>query len=132
MTRIQHVIVPVLALVLGAVSIVAGQAQAPGGSRRGSGMEWSRGHLLSLLRYKQVQEELTLSDEDIAKVTEISEKLRKEMTEKAAALRKIDGQDVVELDDETLVFELEAPSAEPLLSVTFPVNEMIIDGKLEL
>ena len=90
MTRVQSVLMPVMALALAAVVAVVATAQAPQGSRRGFGMGSSRDSLLGLLRIELVQKELKLSDEDTGKITELREKLRAEMREKSTALREID------------------------------------------
>jgi hypothetical protein len=93
MTRIQHVFVAVLVLVMGAALVVPVQAQNPEGSRRGFRMGSSRDSLLGLLRIEQVQKELKLSTENIAKVTEIREKFGTEMREKYTALREIEDRE---------------------------------------
>lgn len=46
--------------------------------------------------------------------------------------RNLDGVPVVTTDDETIVFEFDTPGNEPSLRVIFPVQEMIISGKLTL
>ena len=46
--------------------------------------------------------------------------------------RAVDGRPVVADDTETLVFELEIPEAEPILSVTFVVRELKWGGELML
>ena len=86
MTQVRRVLVPVTVLALGAALAAAAVAQAPQGPRRGFGMGSSRGSLLGLLRIEQVQKELKLSEENVAKVTELREKLATEMREKFAAL----------------------------------------------
>jgi hypothetical protein len=93
MTRIQHVFIAVLVLAMGAALVIPVQAQAPEGSRRGFRMGSSRSSLLGLLRIEQVQKELKLSAENIAKVTEIREKLGTEMREKYTALREIEDRE---------------------------------------
>ena len=93
MTRIQHVFIAVLVLVMAASFVVPVQAQAPGGSRRGFRMGSGRDSLLGLLRIEQVQKELKLSTENIAKVTEMGEKLGTEMREKYTALREIEDRE---------------------------------------
>ena len=92
MTRVQSMLLPVMALALGAIVAVAATAQVPQGPRRGFGMGSSRDSLLGLLRIDQVRNELKLSAEETGKVTELSEKLRAERREKFAALREIDDQ----------------------------------------
>jgi hypothetical protein len=46
--------------------------------------------------------------------------------------REVDGRPVVAKDSETLVFELEIPNAEPILSVTFEVGKLRRGGELML
>jgi len=46
--------------------------------------------------------------------------------------RVVDGRPIVAGDTETLVFELEIPNAEPILSVTFVVRELKCGGELML
>ena len=93
MTRVRRVLVPVMALALGAALATAAVAQAPQGAQRGFGGGLSRGSLLGLLRLEQVQKELKLSEENVAKVTELREKLGAEMQEKFTALREIDDRE---------------------------------------
>jgi Spy/CpxP family protein refolding chaperone len=83
------VLAVVFAFVL--VSIAAAEERAPGG-RQGFGR--MRGSFVELLSLEQVQKELKLSEDQIAKVKEIGEKLRAEMREQSAGLRDI--QDVQE------------------------------------
>jgi Spy/CpxP family protein refolding chaperone len=73
------------------VSVAAAQERTPGG-RQGFGR--MRGSFVELLSLEQVQKELKLSEDQIAKVKEIGEKLRTEMREQFAGLRDI--QDVQE------------------------------------
>jgi Spy/CpxP family protein refolding chaperone len=90
MTRVQQVLTPFMALVLGTVVATVATAQAPRG--RGVGMGLSRGSLLGLLRIEQVRKDLKLSDEASDKVSALGEKLRTEMREQFTKLREIDGQ----------------------------------------
>jgi len=83
------VLAVVFAFVL--VSVAAAQERTPGG-RQGFGR--MRGSFVELLSLEQVQKELKLSEDQIAKVKEIGEKLRTEMREQFAGLREI--QDVQE------------------------------------
>ena len=46
--------------------------------------------------------------------------------------RNLEGVPVVTPDDETIVFEFDTPGNEPVMRATFPVQEMIISGKLIL
>ncbi len=105
MTRVRRVFVPLMALALAAALATAAVAQAPQGPRRGFRGGSSRGSLLGLLRLEPVQKELKLSEENLAKVTELQEKLRAEMREKFAALREMDDRQqqrakITELSDE--------------------------------
>ena len=85
MARGRRVFVAVMTLALGAALAPAAMAQTSERGPRGS----SRSSLLGLLRLEQVQKELKLSDEALAKVKELQEKLGTEMREKFAALREI-------------------------------------------
>ncbi len=87
MNRVRSYLVLVLVFAVVTVSFAAVAAQAPGG-RRGFG--GTRGSLLGLLRMEQVQKELKLTEEQIGKVSQISEKLRAEMREQYAGLRDIE------------------------------------------
>ena len=82
MTQVRRVFVPMMVLALGAALATVAMAQAPQGSRRGFGGGSSRGSLLSLLRLEQVQKELKLSEENIAKVTELREKFELQRRER--------------------------------------------------
>jgi hypothetical protein len=90
MTRVRN-LMPVLVLVLVSAFIVA---QALGGDapprRRGGGM--GRDSLLGLLRIEQVQKELKLSEDDLAKVKKVNEDISAEMTKEATEIRKIEDQ----------------------------------------
>jgi len=87
MNRVRSYLVLVLVFAVVTVSIAAAAAQAPAG-RRGFG--GTRGSLLGLLRVEQVQKELKLTEDQIGKVGQISEKLRAEMREPYAGLRDIE------------------------------------------
>ena len=82
MTRIRSLVVVVLVLVLGAAFVAQAHAQRSGGRSRGS--------LLGLLGIEQVQKELKLDDEAVAKVEKLREKIRGEMTEQYSAAREIE------------------------------------------
>jgi Spy/CpxP family protein refolding chaperone len=84
MTQVQSLLV-VLAFVLGAAVADQAQAQRSGGRGRGS--------LLGLLSIEQVQKELKLDDEAIAKVEKLREKIRGEMTEQYSAARNIEDRE---------------------------------------
>lgn len=87
MTRFQRVLVPMVVLMLGAAMAATAHAQTSSGSRRGFS---GRGSLLGLLRIEQVQKELKLGEQDIAKITEIGSKIREEAREQYTALREIE------------------------------------------
>ena len=93
MIRVRRVFAPMMALALGAALATAAVAQAPQGPQRGFDGGLSRGSLLGLLRLEQVQKELKLSEENVAKVTELREQLGAEMREKFTALREIDDRE---------------------------------------
>jgi hypothetical protein len=117
MTRIQHVFITVSVLVMGAALVIPVQAQAPEGSRRGFRMGSRRDSLLGLLRIEQVQKELNLSEENIAKVTEISGKLGTEMREKYTALREIEDREERSAKLTELTNEFDRKTREQLLEV---------------
>jgi len=87
--RTYLVLVSVLALVTLLTSSAQGEAPAARQGFRGE-----RGSFVGLLSLEQVQKELKLTDDQLAKVKEIGEKLRTEMREQYAGLRDI--QDVQE------------------------------------
>jgi Spy/CpxP family protein refolding chaperone len=91
MTHLRSPLVLVMALVFGATFVSASAAEGPGGSRRGMGrgMGMSRGGLLGLLMMEQVQKDLKLSEDQVAKVNTISEELRGEMRQEYGTLREI-------------------------------------------
>ena len=76
-----------MTLMLTVAFICTTWAQPPGG-RRGMGMA-RLGSLLGLLRSEQVQQELKLTEEQVTKVTELSEKLRGEMRDQFTGLTDI-------------------------------------------
>jgi Spy/CpxP family protein refolding chaperone len=85
MTRVRSLLVAMLAFALGAAFVAQAQAQRFGGSGRGS--------LLGLLGDEQVQKELKLNGEVVARVEKLREKLREEMTEQYSAAREIEDRD---------------------------------------
>jgi len=85
MTRTGSLLLMVLAFVLGAAFTAQAQAQRFGGRSRGS--------LLGLLAIEQVQKELKLNDEAVAKVEKLREKIRGEMAEQYSAAREIEHPD---------------------------------------
>jgi len=87
--RVRTVIVLVLVGMLVA-SAQAQEAQRPRRRSRGGGR--SRSSLLGLLRIEQVQKELKLKDEQIAKVKKIGEQFSAEMRKQYTELRKIEDQ----------------------------------------
>jgi Spy/CpxP family protein refolding chaperone len=87
MSRVRSYVVLTLVSALATVTIAAAQAQAPQGPR---GFGGTRGSLLGLLRVEQVQKELKLSEDQVAKVNEVTEKLREAMREQYAGLRDIE------------------------------------------
>jgi len=91
MRRFSGCLVLTLLFAFVGVSVSTAQAEAPSG-RRGFGD--GRGTLLGLLRLERVQKELKLSEDQLSKASEISEKLQAEMSEQYAGLREI--QDVQE------------------------------------
>jgi Spy/CpxP family protein refolding chaperone len=78
----------VLALVLGASFITAAQAQER--SRSGSARGFSSRSLVGLLRSEQVQKEMKLNEEQVAKVNKVVEAITTEMREQYSALREIE------------------------------------------
>ena len=82
MIRVRSLLVVVLTFALGAAFVTQAQAQRFGGRSRGS--------LLGLLGIKQVQKELKLNDDAVAKVEKLHEKIREEMTEQYSAAREIE------------------------------------------
>jgi len=84
MTRVQSLLVVVLAFALAAAFAAEAQAQGRGGSRSS---------LLGLLAVEQVQKELKLDDEAVAKVGKLRETIRGELTEPYSAARKIEDRE---------------------------------------
>ena len=93
MARIQRALVVAAAMVLAATLVPDAMAQTSDRSRRGSGRGFSSRSLLGLLGIEQVQKELKLSDENLAKVKELQEKLGGELREKFAALREMEDRE---------------------------------------
>ena len=87
MKRVRSYLVLFLVCVFVTAAFAATTAQAPAGRR---GVGGTRGSLLGLLRREEVQKELKLSEEQVAKVGEIGEKLREAMREEYAGLREIE------------------------------------------
>ena len=85
MIRNRSLLVLATVLVLGAVFVSVTQAQPPGG-RRGGFRMGSRGSIVYLLGREEVQKELKLNEEQLAKVNELSEGAREEF----GALRDIE------------------------------------------
>ncbi len=84
MIRVRSLMVVSLTFVLAAAFAAEAQAQRSGGSR---------GSLLGLLGIEQVQQELKLDDEAVAKVQGLREKIRGEMTEQYSAIREIEDRE---------------------------------------
>lgn len=89
MTRVRGLLVLLMTLVLGFAFVAVAEAQRGEGSRRGFRGS-SRGSLLGLLRIEQVQKGLNLSEEDVAKVGQLREKIQEEMGPQYAALREME------------------------------------------
>jgi len=87
MIRVRSSMLLMVALLLGAPLLQAAQPQAPRSSRRGAMM---RGSIIGLLSVEAVQKELKLSDDQVAKIREIGQKLRAESREQYAGLRDIE------------------------------------------
>ncbi len=91
MVRVRNLLVLLIVLALGTAFVAAAQAQE--GSRRGSGRGFRWGSLLSLLGLEQVQKELKLSEETVAKVTKLSEKIMEDLRKQNSALREIEDRE---------------------------------------
>ncbi len=105
MHRVSRLSVLVITMMMVGVLAATAMAQTPERSRRGSGRGLSRGSLIGLLRIEQVQKELKLSDEQLAKVGEVGESLGTEMREQFSAMREIEDREqqrakMSELSDE--------------------------------
>lgn len=87
MSRVRCWLGLALVFALGTALLTADGAQAPSG-RPGFGM--IRGSFLGLLGMEPVQKELKLSEDQIAKVSEMGEKLRAEMRQQFAGLRQME------------------------------------------
>ena len=85
MIRARSLLVMLLAVALGAAFVAQAHAQRSGGRSRGS--------LLGLLAIEQVQKELKLNDEAVAKVEKLREKIRGEMAEQYSAAREIEDRE---------------------------------------
>ena len=85
MIRNRGLLVLATVLVLGAVFVSVTQAQPPSG-RRGGFRMGSRGSIVYLLGREEVQKELKLNEEQLAKINELSEGAREEFN----ALRDIE------------------------------------------
>ena len=90
MTRVRPLTMLGMVLVLGAALVAAAADQAAEGPRRGFRGGSSRGSLLGLLRLEQVQKDLKLSEEQVAKVSKVGEGLMAEAREQFSALREIE------------------------------------------
>jgi len=92
MFRVRGWMVLSVALLLAVALVAAAEALAAEGKPRGGGMMARGGTLLGLLSTEKVQKELKLTDEQIEKVKQASEKVRKEMAEKFSGLRDVQDQ----------------------------------------
>ncbi len=119
MTRVRSSLVLAMVFVLGGV-LLASAAQAAegraGGARRGS-RTMGRGSLLGLLRSKQVQKELKLTEEQTGKVTEVSKKLMEEMRKQSAALQEITDREQRQAKRTELSNQLDRKAREQLRDV---------------
>ena len=91
MTRAQRWLMPALALLLAAAFAAAQPQDPPRPRRRTRGP--SRSSLLGLLGIKEVQKDLKLNEEQIAKVKKISEELSAARRKEYAGLREIEDRD---------------------------------------
>jgi len=87
--RMRNVLVSGMVLMMGAAFVLAAETAKPQQRRRSRGRRM-RTSLLGLLSVEQVQKELKVSDDAIAKIKKISEKLRTDMRKKYTELRKIE------------------------------------------
>ncbi len=113
MHRVSRLSVLMITLTL-AVAFAATAMAQPERSRRGSGRGLSRGSLIGLLRIEQVQKELKLSEEQLAKVSEVGESLGTEMREQYAALREIDDREQQRTKMDALRDEFDSKAREKL------------------
>ncbi|MCH5377937.1 MAG: Spy/CpxP family protein refolding chaperone [Planctomycetes bacterium] len=117
MPRISRLPVLMVAMMLAAAFASSAMAQAPEGSRRGADRGASRSSLIGLLRSEQVQKELKLTDEQLAKVREVSEALGTEMREQFAAVRAIDDREQQRAKMNELRDEFDSKAREKLRDV---------------
>ncbi len=113
MTRTLSLLVLATALLLGTTLLATAEAQRPGGDRRGPG----RRSLLGLLRSEQVQKELKLTDDQTAKVKEIGEKLREEMSSQWSGVREMEDRDARRAKMTELTKQMDEKSREGLRDV---------------
>jgi len=124
MPRVSRLSVGMVAIMMAAALAVTAVAQQTEGSRRGSGRGLSRSSLIGLLQIEQVQKELKLTDDQTAKVNEISEALGTEMREKYTALREIEDREQQRAKMEELRDEFDAKAREKLRDVV-PREQMM-------
>lgn len=117
MYRVSRLSVLAITMMLVAAFAATAMAQAPEGSRRGSGRGMSRSSLLGLLRIEQVQKEMKLSEEQTAKVREVGEALGTEMREQYSALRDIEDREQQRAKMTELRDEFDAKAREKLRDV---------------
>jgi len=90
--RTRNVLLSMMVLMMSATFVLAAETDRPQ-RRRGSRSGRVRSSLLGLLSLEQVQKELKVTEDEVAKVKKIGEKLRDEMRKKYAELRKIEDAD---------------------------------------
>lgn len=81
--------VPVMILALGTVWATVAGAQNPERGERGPRLGLERGSFLDLLGREKLQQELNLSEDEIASIREMREAIRNEFREKMAELRNL-------------------------------------------
>jgi Spy/CpxP family protein refolding chaperone len=115
MRRVKSVLVLLLPFIATVALVGSTSAQPPGGGR-GPGMA-RFGSLLGLMGSEQVQKELKLSEEQVTKVGEMSEKLRGEMREQFGSLRDIQDRDQLRAKMRELMNESDRNAREQLREV---------------
>jgi len=117
MARVRSSLVLGMALVLGAVCVNTAEAEAPRGPRRGAGARIGRSSPLGLVRLKQVQKDLKLTEEQVAKVTELGEEFGAEMQKEFSSLREIDDRAKRRAKMSELTKQLDCKAREKLCDV---------------
>ena len=115
MTKVRICIVLTMAVSLAATfcDAIWAQASGEGGGRRGFRMG-GRDSLMVLLARDQVQTELSLSEAQVAKVSEIGQTLREEMSEQLAGLGEIEDRAKRRAAMAELAGQLDQKAREPL------------------